>query len=174
MDETPQLQEFPEEAIERHRSTFNKLHDLEMEYNQLQETHRLLKKAAQLTGSEKQVAWAEKIRRDVLARMRDRADESERSQADLVEPYPHILAATRALRLAASNLEASEGRAAWWIDHRNTDTKMIAGEVLAATISGEVPGFMEMGRTSVHPLYDFESYFAAVEGAEEKQCRGGR
>ncbi|MGD9892369.1 MAG: hypothetical protein AB7R89_16085 [Dehalococcoidia bacterium] len=119
--------------------------------------------AAQLTGSERQVAWAEQIRRDVLTRMRNRADESERSQANLVEPYPHILAGARALRLAADRAEAEQSSAAWWIDHRNADSKEIAGEVLGAPIQGEVPGFMEIGRTTPHPIYDFEAYFAAID-----------
>ncbi len=76
-----------------------------------------------LTGSEKQCAWAEKIRADAMRGIAEARAELAAQRAKWPTPAPagaeRVLAArAQALEVAASYLQ-NEGRAQFWIDYRD-------------------------------------------------------
>ena len=82
----------------------------------------------QLVGSEKQIAWAETIRKDALASTRNTLAPREMVPADKLAAYDVLAKARKTLE--------SEVSAKWWIDNRNTVNKYVAN--VAMQIEGQI------------------------------------
>lgn len=91
-----------------------------------------------LTGSEKQIAWAERIRAAFVARMTDEIAKNARvlSRED-AERAAQQAEWTRAALTAAVSAQTS---AAWWIDHREGERRALLPVIQAAyeRLSAEV------------------------------------
>ena len=82
-----------------------------------------------LTGSEKQIAWAEDIRRGNIEYLKDQIENFEQ-RAARGDDFPEIRAS---LQKALKGLTTQFSEAKWWIEHRRIAwvlvQKIIAGEI---------------------------------------------
>ena len=82
-----------------------------------------------LTGSEKQIAWAEDIRRGNIEYLKDQIENFE-LRAARGDDFPEIRAS---LQKALKGLTTQFSEAKWWIEHRRIAwvlvQKIIAGEI---------------------------------------------
>ena len=76
-----------------------------------------------LTGSEKQIQWAEDIRSKTLAPAR--VAEVETMIATYAAKQPAAAAAVR----KALDIVTAEASAAWWIDNRDQTLKLLVGRI---------------------------------------------
>ena len=76
-----------------------------------------------LTGSPKQIAWAESIRADRLDKVRQSLDKAMDSVVRVLSGYDgaSIIADHKALYAEVTAHIAAKADARWWIDHRQTD-----------------------------------------------------
>lgn len=87
-------------------------------------------KLANLTGSEKQIAWAEDIRRNYVTWYEMALDEIDADIADEDNEEEDIaeLTTEKASMVAAfARVIETHSSASWWIEHRTTDPKVVAG-----------------------------------------------
>lgn len=77
----------------------------------------------QLTGTEKQIEWAEQIRTKTLAAVR--VAEVETMITTYATKQPAAAAAVR----KALDIVTAEASAAWWIDNRDQTLKLLVGRI---------------------------------------------
>lgn len=80
-----------------------------------------------LTGSEKQVAWAETVRADLLAQV-----DATIAKMDAANPNPDDKGrAVREQVIAARERMSRQTSAAWWLDHRSDSPQMVLKSLLS-------------------------------------------
>jgi len=87
-----------------------------------------------LTGSEKQIAWAEAIRAPLAKQLEEYRTyvEGERPMPLYLEmTWPKMVGLQQQVTLRAIQEALSKNDAHWWIEHRGADAKMIINEVSA-------------------------------------------
>lgn len=84
----------------------------------------------ELTGSEKQVAWATRIRKELLARAESACDDYRRIVGNAVRDgkcSPEQAETNMGKMVAALTTLSLQESAAWWIEHRDeTSRKLLA------------------------------------------------
>lgn len=89
-------------------------------------------KLATLTGSEKQIAWAEQIRSAYINWMDKAVEEIDEDIADennVPEDIEELKERKASMIASFSTIVETKSSASWWINNRTTDPQVVAGGV---------------------------------------------